>query len=181
MRETRLVDLLIDCLIYPFETNMFNYDELSSSHAITRICQLIYRILKHTVKDNNQNKNYVAQWIDLFFKQAMVTTDKNTFYAELTITELLTNNKQLLDTQIEESTIKSLIDLCLKQPKHERFLKMLSTLCQCDGEAIVSNQDGIYDAVLKNEKDRNGMLCMMETVNGVHYLKILDNHVVGQA
>jgi hypothetical protein len=44
----------------------------------------------------------------------MVTTDKNTFYAELTITELLTNNKQLLDTQIEESTIKSLIDLCLK-------------------------------------------------------------------
>lgn len=60
MRETRLVDLLIDCLIYHFETNMFNYDELSSSHAITRICQLIYRILKHTVKDNNQNKNYVA-------------------------------------------------------------------------------------------------------------------------
>lgn len=45
----------------------------------------------------------------------------------------------------------------------------------------MSNQDGIYDAVLKNEKDRNGMLCMMETVHGVHYLKILDNHVVGQA
>jgi len=44
------------------------------------------------------NKNYVAQWIDLFFKQAMVTTENNTFYAEKTITELLHNNKQLLDT-----------------------------------------------------------------------------------
>jgi hypothetical protein len=113
MRETRMIDLLIDCLIYPFETKMFNYDELSSSHAITRICQLIYRVLKHSVKDNLNNKNYVAQWIDLFFKQAMVTTDKNTFYAELTITELLTNNKNLLDTQIEEPTIKALVDLCL--------------------------------------------------------------------
>ena len=108
-----MIDLLIDCLIYPFETKMFNYDELSSSHAITRICQLIYRVLKHSVKDNLNNKNYVAQWIDLFFKQAMVTTDKNTFYAELTITELLTNNKNLLDTQIEEPTIKALVDLCL--------------------------------------------------------------------
>lgn len=118
MRETRLIDLLIDCLIYPFETGLYNYDDLSTQHPITRICQLVYRILKHTVKDNSLNKNYVAQWIDLFFKQAMVTTENNTFYAEKTITELLQNNKELLDTQIEDSTIIGLVELCLQQPKH---------------------------------------------------------------
>jgi hypothetical protein len=36
---------------------------------------------------------YVAQWIDLFFKQAMVTTEKNSFFAESTISELIENNK----------------------------------------------------------------------------------------
>lgn len=59
----------------------------------------------------------------------MVTTEKNSFLAEKTITELLSNNKQLLDTQIETSTIVSLIELCLRQPKHERFLNLLSNLC----------------------------------------------------
>ena len=93
LRETRIIDLLIDCLIYPFETGLVDYNDLTQQHPVTRICQLVYRILKHSVKENDINKNYVAQWIDLFFKQAMVTTEKNSFYAELTITELLTNNK----------------------------------------------------------------------------------------
>jgi hypothetical protein len=150
LRETRMIDLLIDCLVYPFETDLFAYDDLTLQHPITRICQLVYRILKHTVKECNINKNYVAQWIDLFFKQAMVTTEKNSFLAEKTITELLSNNKQLLDTQIETSTIVSLIELCLRQPKHERFLNLLSNLCQCEGQAITSNQDGIYATVLEN-------------------------------
>lgn len=177
LRETRMIDLLIDCLVYPFETGLFAYDDLTLQHPITRICQLVYRILKHTVKECNINKNYVAQWIDLFFKQAMVTTEKNSFLAEKTITELLLNNKQLLDTQIETSTIVSLIELCLRQPKHERFLNLLSNLCQCEGQAITSNQDGIYATVLENLQNRKGMLVPIETRNRVHYVHILDNGV----
>lgn len=72
----------------------------------------------------------------MFFKQAMTTTEQNSFGAEKTISELLENNKKLLDSQIEPSTIISLIDLCLTQPKHERFLNLLSGICSCNGEAI---------------------------------------------
>ena len=60
MRETRLIDLLIDCLAYPFITNFVDYDELSAKHPITIICSLIYRLLKHCVKGYTMNKNYVA-------------------------------------------------------------------------------------------------------------------------
>lgn len=66
----------------------------------------------------------------------MTTTEQNSFGAEKTISELLENNKKLLDSQIEPSTIISLIDLCLTQPKHERFLNLLSGICSCNGEAI---------------------------------------------
>jgi hypothetical protein len=140
LRETRLIDLLIDCLIFPFETKIgIQYDELTSQHPITLICRLVYRILKHSVKGNDINKDYVAQWIDLFFKQAMTTTERNSFMAEFTIQELLLDNKKLLDTQIETSTIVSLVDLCLTQPKHMRFLELMSNLCSCNGQAIASN------------------------------------------
>ena len=68
IRETRLLDLLIDCLIFPFESGLYEYPDLTQQHPITRICQLVYRVLLHSVKENVLNKNYVAQWIDLFFK-----------------------------------------------------------------------------------------------------------------
>lgn len=75
MRECRFIDLLIDCLIYPFSDGLYKYEDLTQQHPITKICRLIYRLLKFSVQDNSQNKNYVAQWIDLFFTQAMICTD----------------------------------------------------------------------------------------------------------
>jgi|LauGreDrversion4_2_1035121.scaffolds.fasta_scaffold94674_2 Leu/Phe-tRNA-protein transferase len=69
----------------------------------------------------------------------MITNESNSFFAEKTITELLKNNKELLDTQIEESTIASLISLCVSQLKHERFLNLLAALCECNGQAITVN------------------------------------------
>ena len=60
MRECRYIDLLIDCLVFPFVEKLYKIEELSQKHPITKICQLIYRLLKHCVKDNSMNKNYVA-------------------------------------------------------------------------------------------------------------------------
>jgi len=80
-----------------------------------------------------------------------------------------------LDTQIEESTIIGLVELCLKQPKHQRFLDLLCHLCSCNEQAIVSNQDAIFSTVLDNKENMKGMLCPMSTQGGVHYVTILDN------
>ena len=60
MREVRLIDLLIDCLIYPFSGQLYNYEDLTQQHPITKICRLVYRLLKLSVRENSMNKNYVA-------------------------------------------------------------------------------------------------------------------------
>lgn len=91
------------------------------------------------VKDNDENKFYAAQYIDLFFNQAMITHEKNNFQAEKMITELLRDNKTLLDKQITTETIKNFIELCKNQRKNERFLNLLATLCSCNEEAVASN------------------------------------------
>lgn len=155
--------MMIDILIFPFEFGCFDYKELTMQSPMTRICQLIYRILKHTVKDYTSNKNYVAQWIDLFFKQAMITTEANDFGAERLISELLTNNKQLLDTGIERKTIKDLIELCVQKPKHERFLNLLSGLCSCNGDAVQSNQDDICAEMIDKTDIMRKMLYPVRT------------------
>ena len=68
LRECRFIDLLIDCLRYPFNDKLFVFDELTGKHPITRICQLIYRLLKHCVTENSVNKKYVGTQINLFFR-----------------------------------------------------------------------------------------------------------------
>ena len=112
MRETRVIDLLIDMLYYPFSDELYHFSELTQRHPITRICQLVYRLLKHCVKDYNYNKFYVAQYIELYFNQAMTATEQNNFKAENTITELLKNNEVLLDKQITKETIVNFVELC---------------------------------------------------------------------
>ena len=79
LRETRVIDLLIDMLYYPFKVEVYNFSELTQRHPVTRICQLVYRLLKHCVKDYNYNKFYVAQYIELYFNQAMTATEQNNF------------------------------------------------------------------------------------------------------
>lgn len=96
MRECRFIDLLIDCLRYPFSDDLYLIHELTSKTPITRIARLVYRLLKHCVVDNLQNKSYVGQWMNLFFTQAMLTTDENSFGASVTIKEILKNNAQML-------------------------------------------------------------------------------------
>lgn len=60
LRETRVIDLLVDILFYPFSDKFYNFADLTQRTPITRICQLVYRLLKHCVKDYNYNKFYVA-------------------------------------------------------------------------------------------------------------------------
>jgi len=94
LRELKIIDLIMYILIYPFEgEHQFDIQKLTQRSPIVRICQLIYRLLKHAAKDNEFNKFYVAQWISHFFDQSMMTSDENNLMAELTITELLTDNK----------------------------------------------------------------------------------------
>ena len=100
-----------------------------------RICQLIYKFLKLSAKGNDLNKLYIAQWIPHFFDQVMITNENNDLNVQYTISELIFKNKKLLDTQINESTIEKIVVTCADNKKDARFLQLLSSLCQCDGEA----------------------------------------------
>lgn len=97
IREIRLIDIIVDTLYYPFSEEMFKLEHLSASHPICNVLRLAYRLIKHTVKNNKKNQFYTAQWIELFLLQSMQNSENNNLNAEKAITELLTNNKILLD------------------------------------------------------------------------------------
>lgn len=99
----------------------------------------------------------------LFFNQAMLTTDDNSFGASVTIRELLRDNASMLKDQIDEKIIKNLINLCLSKTKSSRLLGLLADLCVCNNSAILSNQDVIQALLLKKPKNREQMFFAMRT------------------
>jgi hypothetical protein len=64
----------------------------------------------------------------------------------------------LLEKQITRGTIEKFIELCKDQDKDERFILLLTALCSCMEEAIVSNQNDIIEILLENEVNRQSLV-----------------------
>jgi len=82
----------------------------------------------------------------------------NNLMAESVLTELLNNNKKLLDNQINFETIENFVKLCFQQGKNERFMRLLSSLCCCQGEAVISKQNAITEILLEREINKKLLL-----------------------
>ena len=60
--------------------------------------------------------------------------------AEATLTELIDNNKVILETKINSEIYMKFINLLTEQQLHEKYVKLLRALCTCDGNAMINNQ-----------------------------------------
>jgi len=59
--------------------------------------------------------------------------------AEATLTELIDNNKKILESRISESTITKLINMLRGKNKHAKYVNILRALVNCDNRAIAVN------------------------------------------
>jgi len=155
MRELKVIEILCDALYYPFVNRMFTLESLGHIQTLSRVCGLLYKLIKHIVQDNRENEEYASQWIELFFDHAVNIGETAESYSEATITAILTNNKKLLDQQISRENISHIINLCQNQRKHERFLNLLSCLCICQGEAVIGNQNDIVEILMEDDEVRD--------------------------
>jgi len=69
----------------------------------------------------------------------MQSTAEANLMAEQTLTELVDNNTDILENRITEETISRFIDVIINSEKHEKYVKLLRALINCDGMPIVKN------------------------------------------
>jgi hypothetical protein len=67
------------------------------------------------------------------------TNEKVDLKAEATLTELIDNNKKILESRISETTIIKLINMLRGENKHAKYVKILRALVNCDNRAIAVN------------------------------------------
>ena len=76
----------------------------------------------------------------MFMNHTLNTNEEVDLKAEATLTELIDNNKKILESRISEKTIVDLIDMLRGKNKHAKYVKILRALVNCNNRAIAVNQ-----------------------------------------
>lgn len=163
LKDMRIIELLTDVLYCPFKNGLYEIKSLSEvDPEIVKIFQLSYRLINHTIREFRPNEIYASQWLDLFMKQTMLTNSENNIYADVTLVELIDNNRRILEAKIKIQTIEDFIGLLMEQELHEKYVKLLSALTICDGEAMVTNQAEISKSIFEQENVKEKLILRLE-------------------
>ena len=90
-------------------------------------------------------------------RHSMQSDDHADLRAQSTLTELIDNNKQILESRIKFESIGQFLDLLI-QKKHEKYVILLRALVNFDGQAIQRNQNDITNLILNFDEVKNKLL-----------------------
>jgi len=68
-------------------------------------------LIKHTIREYRPNEIYASQWINMFMNHTLSTNEDTDLKAEATLTELIDQNKKILESRISKDTISKLINM----------------------------------------------------------------------
>jgi L-rhamnose isomerase len=75
----------------------------------------------------------------MMINQSIFTDDDNDIGSEEALTQLIINNKRILDTRIKDNTANKFVQM-VEQSMLDKNVKLLRALCICNKEAVVKNQ-----------------------------------------
>lgn len=156
LKDMTLIEILTDILYYPFEYKMFTLSEIPN-FPMKQVFQLSYKLIKHTIREYRPNELYASQWLELFIHQSMFSDPNHDLFAEPTLTELIDNNKRILETKIKRETIAKFVGMLKYQKPHAKYVNLLRALTVCNGEAMIANQGEISRAIFEDEGARDAI------------------------
>ena len=87
----------------------------------------------------------------------MYADERFDILAEPTLTELIDNNKAVLETKIKPDTIRKFINMLLEDQK-EKYVSLIRALCLCNYEPMINNQTELSKMILSNNSNRNSLV-----------------------
>ncbi|KAF0991205.1 hypothetical protein HZS_6306, partial [Henneguya salminicola] len=168
LREQGVLDHIFTLLKITFDGTdkikpLTTFEELAlpTNASFRNLLRFCYHLLRISCKDYRKNQEFVADYFCLI--QNQIGADIS---AEETITDLVHNNRNLLEKHITEKEVSTFISL-INQKRDCRFLDYLSDLCVCNEAAISSTQELICK-----------ILFQPSNINVLVQTKLIDNVVV---
>ncbi|EAR96945.2 cation channel family protein (macronuclear) [Tetrahymena thermophila SB210] len=162
MKDYKFIELLVDLLYYPFKTEVYKMKELDQIDPDTvKIFKLCNVLINNSIKEYRPNEIYASQWINLLIFQSEMTEGYCDIGSEETLTELIDNNKKILET-IDEVTVNKFLQM-LMENQNKKYVKLIRALILCNGQPV-HNQELISNYLLSgmdaisNDEDETGQV-----------------------
>ena len=163
-RETQLLEVLFLSVSLPFQSGLFNLQGLESScRFVFQTSRLVYKLASHCFQDHRVNESYTAQ---LGWSEAMLSHLNFGIGAEEALTQLLSDNKQLLNEYVNDSFVKYLVEL-LKQSPSYVYLDFLTAVCgygDNNDQCINDNQEYVLTNLVR-DIENSKMLMKLEVLS----------------
>ena len=158
MKDCKIIEICMDILYYPFKNGMYNLSQLANvDKDVLKIFQLSYKLINLTIKEFRPNELYASQWIDLLIYQSNICDQKIEIGAETTLTELIDNNRKILESKIKMETVDKFVSMLIERMEG-KYVKLIRALTICDGRVMANNQSQISFRILDNQEIKNKLI-----------------------
>ena len=157
-KDLNFIEILVDLIHYPFYNNFYSTKDVHNKPFIPQIISLSYNCIRYAIMEYRPSELHASQWLDLFISYSLGDLDDE-MKAKETLTELIDNNKTILETRIKRETIVKFIMNLLKSKKVEKkFVDILRAICICDEEPMHKNQLIISKIMLLDDNVRDSLI-----------------------
>lgn len=101
----------------------YQLEALKPDMFITQIYKNTYSAIKYISQEYRPNELYASQWLMLIIEQSLKTQDVNDVGASAALTELLDNNKRILETRIDDELLDKYIEYLCTVDKEPHYLE----------------------------------------------------------
>jgi hypothetical protein len=168
LREGGILAILIEIVYRAFKFNTHLMSHLEVNPELKLVLRLAYTTMRYAIKEYRPNELYLSQWMTMITEHSLTAQGTRDIFAGKTLIELIDNNKRILETRIQDNTLKLFIKF-LQEKKDDHFVEILRVICMCNKEPMLKNQKDITLFLLKNDAVRNNLLfdLMTDPLDGV--------------
>lgn len=151
IKDFRFFEIFTD-IIHISEIQLLKCDSLRGNDFwLHKNLEINHNILRYSIQEYRPNELYACQWITLILEQSIKEYKNHENYAGDTLTELINNNKAILESKIDSKTISMILDYLINGEKNSKYITILSALCICNGYPMIQNQKELTNKILKDK------------------------------
>lgn len=180
VRELKFIDMLFWITEAPLEAGYELRDLKDREHMMLRhVFKLAFKCLTHCAIEHLRNQQYLTNRSLDIWRGIDINDARPQYYLECLVMHcgygngaagalknLVTQNRKLLEENIDTQTIGMFLSLIRDLGPKERFMHFLNALCSCNGIPVPSNQGLLLGVLLLNSKSifsKNRLEILVET------------------
>ena len=113
------------------------------------VSRSLFQLLFFSLRKNPEIQIFCAKRLPIF-----VTHSEHESVATRCIVEMLSENRELQESEVSEREVKVFVNMLRRNPMHPLFLNLLKAACECGGLGVDQNQQVVANIMMTDPRNK---------------------------